>query len=536
MDKSVGSKVIKSTAIILIISLIAKASSFLYESVLAYFVGTSMQADAYQTISGVQAAVYPMLSIGIWKVFMPLYKKHLSRGETDNAESLANKSITFFTLISFAAVILIIISAPALVSLVAPGFDGEAKAICVRLIRISAPMYSFILAASVIAAMLQSHEKFLGSQIREVISHIPPILIAILFYKKLGPDRGINALAVSLVVAAVCRILIELPFINWGYKFKPDINFRNKEFKLMLSRMPSALMSAGLSQINAIVDKSMASMLETGTVASMNYANKLFLVFNGLLSTPIATALYPQMIEYISLNKKDELKNLTVKMIGIFCVIMIPISIACWLFRQELIAVVYERGKFTMESTMMTKNIFGFYCICIVFSACSHVVSNIFYGYGDTKKPLIIGIVSLALNIVLNLVFIRFWGAGGLALSTSIAEIIVFVLHCIFVRKYVSIDYKKILWTASKVLTAAVIACLVPRFLFGDSAVFGTVYQDGWHHIFHINRYALLVASAAIGIPIYLVLIKLFKVSELKDLMNIVLTKVLKKRKPKNAA
>ena len=531
MSNSVGAKVFKSATIILFVGLLAKAFAFLYEAVLAYYVGMSSHGDAYHMISGVQAAIYPMLSIGIWKVFMPLYKSHMAKGERDVGEELANKSITFFTIISICLVLLLIVFARAIVSVIAPGFEGEVKETCIRLVRLSAPMYTFILSASVLAAMLQCHNKFLGSQIREVVFHIPPILVAVLLYQKLGPEKGVNALAISLVVSAFFRLLVELPFMNWGYKYKPDLKFRTPEFGLMLSRMPSAMVSAGIGQLNTVIDKSMASMLKTtGTIASLNYSSKLLHVFSGLLSTPIATALYPQMIEYSSQKKDNELSKLTVRIINIFFVLMIPVSVACIVFRQELIAVIYQRGAFTAQSTFVTKDVFGFYCIGTVFSACSQVISNIFYGNGDTKTPMIISIVSLISNVVFNFIFIKLWKASGLALSTSLSAIILFVLRVVFAKKYVKLDNEKMFTTGIKVLIASLIACLIPRLIFGDASIFGTEYADRVGHLIYTNRYLLLAASAAIGIPIYLGLIKLLKITELKDLIDIFLQKLRKKK------
>lgn len=531
MEKSVGNRVIKGAAIILFVGVVAKIASFLYEAVLAYYIGTSSHGDAYHMISGVQAAIYPMLSIGIWRVFMPLYKSHMAKGERDVAESLANKSITFFSIISICVVILLIVLARAVVSVIAPGFEGEVRETCIRLVRLSAPMYTFILTASVLASMLQCHNKFFGSQIREVISHVPPILVAVILYRKLGPEKGVNALAISLVLSAFFRLIIEFPFMNWGYKFKPDFNLRTPEFNLMLSRIPSAMVSAGIGQLNTVIDKSMASMLRTtGTIASLNYSSKLLHVFSGLLSTPISTALYPQMIEYISLKKDKELSKLTVRIINIFLVLMIPISVACIAFRHELIAAVYQRGAFTAQSTFMTKDVFGFYCIGIVFTACNHVISNIFYGNGDTKTPMIISIVSLVLNAGFNFLFIKLWKASGLALSTSISVIILFVLRLVLSRKYVRLDTKKMFTTGIKVLIASLIACLIPRLIFGDASIVGTEYADRMGHLIYTNRYLLLAASAAIGIPIYLGLIKLLKITELKDLIDLFLKKLKKKK------
>ena len=329
MDNTIGKKVFRGTVVITLVGILAKFTSFIAEAILAAYLGTTYQSDAYYMVNGVQMVIYPMISVGIWKVFLPLYKEKITHGLKEEADALTNHVITFFSIVSFLAVGLMILLAGPIVSVVAPGFEGETRALCIKLVRISAPMYFFIIAAAIYASILQANNKFLGSQIREVASHIPTILAAIFFYKRFG----IEAMAIALVVGGAVRLLIELPFVNWGYRYRPDFRFKTHEFGVLLKRLPSALISEGVVQLNTLIDKAMASTLPEGTISALNYGHKLINVFSGLLSTAIATALYPQMIELIALKKEDELSSLLEKIIDIFAALMIPVTLACVLFR-----------------------------------------------------------------------------------------------------------------------------------------------------------------------------------------------------------
>ena len=507
MNKSIGKKVFRGTITIVIVGILAKITSFIAEAILASCLGTTYQSDAYYMVASIQNVIYPMLSIGIWKVFLPLYKSHISKGEINTAYALTNKSLSFFTMISLAVVSILLVFAPVVVSIVAPGFEGETRTLCIKLARISAPMYVFIINAAIYASILQCHDKFLGSQIREVASHIPTIIAAIFFYKRLG----IEAMAMALVAAGVLRLIIELPFVNWGYKYKPDFKFNTQEFAQMLKRLPSALISAGVAQLNTLVDKAMASTLPTGTVSGLNYGHKLMNVFSGLLSSSIAMAMYPQMIELISLNKKEELGRIVVKIINIFCVLMIPITVACVLFRMELVSAVFQRGAFDANSTALTAAVFALYCLGLFFIACNTVISNIFYGHGDTRTPMYISISNLGINVVLNLVLIHLWGVNGLALATSLSAIVTFFVRLMFAEKHVKLDNKVMLLTATKVLSATAIACMIPRAIF-------------WIH--PMNKYFTLIVSAAIGVIVYLMIVRILKVNEINDLVGLLKCKM----------
>lgn len=507
VDKSIGNTVLRGTVIIVIIGILAKVAAFLSEAILAAYLGTTYQSDAYYMVSSIKDVIYPMLSVGIWKVFLPVYKEKITQNHIREADELTDKSLSFFTLASVVVVTLIIIFADVVVSIVAPGFEGETRSLCIKLVRLSSPMYVLIIASALYASMLQCHNKFLGSQIREVVTHIPTIVAAVFFYNK----YGIESVAIALVAGGAIRLIVEIPFVDWGYKYKLDFRFRTIEFALILKRLPSALLSEGVTQLNTLIDKAMASTLPEGTVSGLNYGHKLMHVLSGLLSTAIATALYPQMIELIALNKKEELSKLIGKTLNVFSVLMIPITVACILYRVELVSVVFQRGSFGEYSVKITSNVFAFYCIGILFIACNAVINNLFYGLGDTKTPMYISIINLIINVVLNLVLIHIWGVNGLALATSISAILTFFIRLYLSQQYYILMKKSLLITGLKVSMASAFACCLPRFFF-------------WYHPY--NNYIVLFVSAMIGIIVYYLMVKALRVQELNDLEVLIRQKI----------
>ena len=508
-SSDLGKRVFRGTIVIVFVSVLAKLSAFLAEAINAAFLGTTYQSDAFYMVSSIQQVIYPMLSIGIWKVFLPIYKDKITQNDRDGAFRIADQMISFFTLVSLAAVALLILLAGPVVSLVAPGFQGETRRICIELVRISAPMYVFIVAAAIYASMLQCHNKFFGSQIREVASHLPVILAALLFYRRFG----IRAMAVALILGGALRLLVELPFVDWGYRFRPDLHFGGPEFKLMLKRLPSALLSEGVQQINTLIDRAMASMFPEGAVSGMNYGHRLTNVFSGLLSSAVSTALFPQMVELISQRKERELSRLITKILNIFVLMMVPVTIACVLFSRDLVVAVFERGAFREESVALTSGVFTFYSLGLLFVASSTVVSNVFYGFGDTRTPLVIGIFNMVINVILNLTLSHFMGVNGLALATSLAAMIALAIRLFFVRRYATLDWQALGIGFAKVLLASLIAC---------GGAYGLVTVLG------LGVYLRLAVAAAVGILLYLVAVKLLRVAEMEDLVKILRRKIKK--------
>ena len=124
-----------------------------------------------------------------------------------------------------------------------------------------------------------------------------------------------------------------------------------------------------------------------------------------------------------------------------------------------------------------------------------------------------ISIVNLMINVALNLVLINLWGVNGLALATTLSAVITFFVRLKYAEKHIKLDNRKMLVTAIKVLVASAIACMIPRVVF-------------W--TYPVNRYLTLILSAAIGVVVYLIIVRLLKITEIRDLTNILESKLRK--------
>ena len=189
------------------------------------------------------------------------------------------------------------------------------------------------------------------------------------------------------------------------------------------------MLSQGVNQLNMLADKIMASSLTVGAVSALNYGNKLLNVLNGLLSTSVTTAVYPQVVELLARKERDKLGKL-------------------------------QRGAFDRISGVMTSGVFAFYCLELFFLACNTLFQNVFYAGGDTRTPLVYSMINLGSNIVLNLIFIRIFGIAGLALATSVSAAAAFVFLVLRMRGVVKLKMRDSLRTAflSGILSAAAAA------------------------------------------------------------------------------
>lgn len=488
-----SNKLIKSTVIILGCSIIAKLSSFLWEAMMAAYFGASELSDAFYMTTSIFGILYPILDMGIWKVFLPIYKTKMVQESEERLHKIANVSVSFFFCLSVALVLFLIVMAKPLTWIIAPGFSPEKKAMTVQFLRWSSPTYLLMASTSVIAAMLQCHGRFLGSQLREIGTYIGRIPFVILCFRHLG----IYAAVFALIAGSVFRLLIQLPFINWNWRFKPDFHFKDPDIRQMIRGLPSVALTSAINHINGLVDKIIASGDVNGAVTCLNYGNQLLHVFSGMISSAIATSTYPTIVQYIAEKKTDSLRELLSNIINVLSYFIVPISMFCVIFAEDIVTIAFQRGAFDQSAAILTGNIFAGYCIGMLFTGLSTIISNVFYGYGDTRFTMKISFLGIVLNIIFNLWFCRIWGVVGLAIATSLSAIICLLVKLVFVRKYIVLDYKCIALEVLKILMISGITV---------AGVFFLAKYLG-------NLYLRVFASLLCCIIVYLVLSYLFRLS-----------------------
>lgn len=492
--------------------IICKITAFLQEMIIAAYLGATAVGDAFNTMNGIQETIYPMLAVGISQVFLPAYKSIMVQRDQKKADSLANYAIVFFTGISIVVVILLIIFAPFVVSVVAPGFDAEQKDLTAHLVRLSAVSYAFICCASVLSSMLIANGRFFASEIRGAFTHLPIIIAALLFYKRYGLD----ALAISLVVAGIARLVVLLPFMHKGYRFTLNDPPPWKYLKTLLARLPSALVSSGITQLNTLVDKIMASNLVVGSISCLNYGTRLYMVLQELFANVIATSSYPQIIELIAQDKKDELSKLLSKIVCVIWFFTIPLTVGGIVYSNNLVHIAFVRGAFTSEMGKITASVFIGYISALAFSSLNGIMNNVYFGFGDTKSPMLFNLLNLLLNIGFNIVFVHRYAVAGLAIATSISSIICLSMRVLFLRKKMTLRFEGLLKQGLVILVSSLVAVL---FSYGIIQLIGIE-----------GNVLLLLLAGIISIVVYLLEMRVIKMPVYEEAIAMS-RKVLSKRK-----
>lgn len=507
MDKS--NKVAKSTLIIIIFTLGSKFLGFIREALIASKFGSGMETDTYFVALTATSLVTGFLTEAITITFIPILSEvEITEGKDGKIDHI-NNMINMIFLISIGLVIVAWFTTPMIIKLIAKGFEGEQFDLTVKLTKIGLPMILFSGIIGALTGYLQSEQKFTSSS----AVGIPFNFIYIFFLLFLSSIFGIKGLMITSVVAVASKVFIQIPESrSSGYRYRFKFDLKDKYITKMIKLSLPVLIGVAINDLNAIVDRTLASSLISGSISALNYANMLNRLILGVFISAITTAIFPLLSKESNSDNIPGLKNIMSYGINLILLITIPAAVGLIILAIPIIQVAFERGEFDSIATLMTSQALIFYSIGLVAMALRILLTRVYYSLQDTKTPMINGVISVMFNIVLNIILVKYMAHSGLALATSISTTISTLLLLYGLKKKIgSLGTKVYIVTLLKTGLA--------------SGIMGVVAYLIYHGIYELlgvsklyNLVSLLVA-VGVGVIVYLVLCYIFKVAEVRDVV-----------------
>jgi putative peptidoglycan lipid II flippase len=270
-----------------------------------------------------------------------------------------------------------------------------------------------------------------------------------------------------------------------------------------------------------MINSLLATWIGSWAPAALFYAERLLYFPQGILAVALSTVLLPVLSSHAARSDHQEIRATINHSLRNLLFIMIPASIGLLALARPVVQMIYEWNRFTPESTNLTALALQFYAPGLMVFCLAKVFVPVFYATQDTKTPVKIALIAVAMNFTLNILFILTWPLytkhAGLALATVISEgfngiTLGFLIH----RRLGSPGWRQILTSAAKSLAAAIgmgiSAVAVHAMLFKIGAGLGLVTK--------LNQIQSVLLSILCALVVYIVLALLFRCTELKDVME----------------
>jgi putative peptidoglycan lipid II flippase len=430
-------KVARAAGIVGLATMLSRIFGFLRDMVVAAFFGAGLTTDAFFVAFRIPNLLRRLLGEGSLTVsFVPVFTEYLNRKTKEEAMELANITFTILSIILVLVSLAGVIFSPLIVTMMAPGFTRVPAQyeLTVFLNRLMFPYIFFISLVALCMGILNSLRHFAAPALSPVILNVSMILATLTLRDFF--QEPIVALAIGVMIGGVLQLAMQWPFmVRMGVRLKPDFHFNHPGVKRIGFLMMPAAFGAAIYQINVFVGTILASLLPSGSVSYLYYADRIVELPLGVFAIAVGTATLPSFSDQISRGNFEEFKKTLAFSVRLILFITIPSMIALIALREPIISVLFQRGNFNITSTVLTAQALFYYAVGLWAFSIIRVIISAFYSLQDTKNPMKAAIVALVVNVLFSLILMFPLKHGGLALATSIASAMNVVMLMVILKR-----------------------------------------------------------------------------------------------------
>jgi len=255
-----------------------------------------------------------------------------------------------------------------------------------------------------------------------------------------GGVLGTRSLAIGLVAGGLLETGLlwvgawraEIPFgFGWGEGVRQAI-------RSLASQYVPVMMGALFMASTSLVDLGMAALMPAGGVSSLAFGNRLPSAILNLCAVALSTAALPYFSRMVTEDDWEGLQKTLRYYLKLILVTTVPVVILLILFSKPLVQLAFQRGAFTEANTELVSRIQMMYALQIPFYVMGNLLVKLISALRRNRLLLYGTILSAVLNVALNLLFLRWLGVMGIALSTSCVFALTFLYKVYWVRRLIS--------------------------------------------------------------------------------------------------
>jgi putative peptidoglycan lipid II flippase len=433
------------------------------ELIFAALFGGGRALDAFTVAFRIPNLLRDLFAEGaLSTAFVTTFSKTIARGGDEAAWRLANKVATMTALVLGALCVLGMVFSGSLVGLLAPGFDADKAALTAHLTRIMFPFILLVSIAALVMGMLNAKNVFgvpaMASSFFNIGSIVGGLLLGYWIDPHFGPGALIG-LAFATVIGGALQLAVQLPSLaRLGYRFRPDLRWRDAGVKAVLLLMGPSVIAASTTQINVLINSVFASGLEDGAIFWLAAAFRVMQLPLGIFGVALGTVTLPLLSRLVVAGRMDAFRSELAHAMRWAMLLTLPATAGLMMLAEPIISVIYQHGKFNAYEAAQAAGALRFYAIGLAGYAALKVLVNAFYALDRRKTPMLVSFLAVGLNLLLNWIFtVRLgWGHRGLAFSTGCIATFNFLLLYLLMRfELKGLESRRLLLLLLKVAVAS---------------------------------------------------------------------------------
>jgi putative peptidoglycan lipid II flippase len=385
------------------------------ELIVAWRFGTSDELDSFLISVLVPVAIVSILASSFSASVIPIYIETKEKEGNEAAQRVFQSATGWVLPLLVLIAGLVVLAAPWYLRILGSAFSTEKLNFTFKLVCVN----SIVIVLGGVAALWTS---ILNAERRFAVSAVSPLFTPLLTMGFLWFAPGWRTLALvggMIVGVATEMFLLGSALRRLGLSLRPRWPRMDSKIRRLGGQFVPVLIGAILNSGNFMIDSAMAAMLAAGSVASLNYGNRVIQFPVALLSAPLGTALMPYLSRLAAARNWLELHRTVRRYVGLSFFITLPLTACFFVFSRQIVSILFHRGAFTGADVLLVSRIQAFYALELPSYLVSIVVMRLISSVQSNQFILFASIINLLINLVLNFVFMRWLGLAGIALSTS---------------------------------------------------------------------------------------------------------------------
>ena len=462
---------LKAVGVVAGLTLATNLFGFTREVVLARTFGASADADAFVTAFTVVSACFLIFTAGtVQSAFMPLYQG-LDSSSSAKARWLFWHSTKTLGVLLVGAVVLLEAGTQWWMGFLMPGFSPAQIESTSALVKIMAPMVLLLGIGSLLQSVAHAHQWFAGPASVPLLNNV----VIITFLLVAGGTMGMPGLAAAYLAGALLWWIVLVPG-TWRYLAGDRTAVDRTSWHSLMINLGPLLILLGADQISALVQKSLVSDMESGTIAALNYAAKLEGLPVGIFAAAITTVFFPALIDAMSRGETEMAKDRFMAGLSGILLCSLPAMALLCLEAESVVRVLFERGNFDSRASELTSAALVAYSLGLLPQGLVVYFNRVYFAAQRTTLPMKVGVLSAAIHVVFCWVAVDVIGYLGIPVGTTLYAIVYAILLLIWMPEIVAItlrDLTSVMWRPF-VASAALVAVLL--WIHFDSNVWGLLW------------------------------------------------------------
>jgi len=511
-----GGRLARSTAFFSFATGLSRIAGLVREIVAASYFGVKGPMSAFTIAFQFPNLIRSLFADqAIAAALVPVFTQELERGNRRDAFRLAS-TLIFLALIAIGALTaLLILAAPLIMPLLAPGFDGRLEDLTIALSQILFPILVLLGVSGMVVGVLNSYDRFAVFAIAPLFWNLAIIAVLVLLAPAFAEDDRIYAYAIGVLVGTVVQLaMVSYDLRNTPFRLQRVFDWRSDLIKRVLLLMLPVTIGLGLINFNLVINSLFGTLVSDRAPAAIDKAFRIYMLPQGMFSIALTTVIFPTLSRYAARGAIDDLRATMANGMRQIVLLLMPAAAAILVLSEPMIRLVYERGEFDASQTELVATALFWFAFSLPFNGLFLLQTRTFFSLQRPWVSTAIAGLNLVVTALAALALYGPFGVAGIVAATAIATAASVVAQAVVLRR--TLGGLEITGLISSTVRITIASALLAGVAYGV----WWLLDDALGQALGAQIVAMVVALVAGG-AVYLGALAALRVPELQQILNL---------------